>query len=53
MMLARDYASFLAARITIVMNAANSVQTLSWSAKTLDLNPIDQLLDLLKRRVRA
>ena len=53
MMLAQDYASCHVARNTIVMSAANNVQNLRWSAKSLNLNPIDQLLDLLKCKVRA
>ena len=35
------------------MGAANNVQQLRWPAKSLDLNPIDHLLDLLKRMVYA
>ena len=46
MMLARDYA-----RSTLVMIVANNVYKLSWPAKSLDFNPIDHLLDLLKRKV--
>ena len=53
MMLTRDYASCLAARSTLEMSAANNVQKLRWPAKSLDLNHIDHLLDLLKRKVRA
>ena len=49
----RDYASCLAARSTLVMIVANNVQKLRWPAKSLDLNHIDHLLDLLKRKVRA
>ena len=51
MMLAQDYASCHADRSTLVMSIANNVQTLKWPAKSLDLNPIDHLLDLLKRKV--
>jgi len=51
MVLARDYASCHAARITLVKRVANKVQTLRWPAKSLDLiNPIDYLLDLFKRK---
>ena len=53
MMLAWDYTSRHAARSTLVMLVANHVQQLRWPAKSLDLNPIDHLLDLLKRKVRA
>jgi len=51
MMLARDYASCHAARNTLVMLEANNVQTFRWPANSF--NPIDHLLDLLKRKVRA
>ena len=30
-----------------------NVQTLRWPAKSLDLNPVDKLLDQLKRKVRT
>ena len=52
-MLARDYASCHAARSTLVMLVTNNVHKLRWPAKSLDLNPIDHLLDLLKGKVRA
>ena len=35
------------------MIVANIVQKLRWPAKSLDLNHIDHLLDLLKRKIRA
>ena len=35
------------------MIVANNVQNLRWPAKSLDLNPIDHLLELLKCKVRA
>mgnify|MGYP007133255154 CR=1 FL=1 len=35
------------------MRVANNVQQLRWPAKCLDLNPIDHVLDLLKRKVRV
>ena len=35
------------------MIVANNVHKLRWPAKSLDLNHIDHLLDLLKRKVRA
>jgi len=53
MMLARDYASCHAARSTLVMLVDHNVQKLRRPSKSLDLNPIDHLLDLLKRKVRA
>ena len=46
MMLDRDYASCHAVSSTLVMSVANNVQQLRWPAKSLDLNPIDHLLDL-------
>ena len=53
MMLAWDYASCNAAKSTLVMIVTNNVHKLRWPAKSLDLNPIDHLLDLLKGKVRA
>ena len=53
LMLARDYASCHAARSTLVMLVTNIVHKLRWPANSLDLNPIDHLLDLLKGKVRA
>ena len=50
MMLAWDYASCHVARSSLVMYVANNVQ--KTPAKGLDLNPIDHLMDLLKRKVR-
>ena len=35
------------------MILANNVHNLRWPVKNLSLNPIDHLLDLLKRKVRA
>ena len=35
------------------MRLANNVQQFRWPAKSLDLNHIDYLLDLLKHKVRA
>ena len=35
------------------MIVANNVQKLRWSAKSLNLNHIDHLLDILKRKVCA
>ena len=52
-MLARDYVSCHTAKSTLVMLVANNVQNLRWPAKSLNLNPIDHLLDLLKHKVRA
>jgi len=42
-----------AARRTPVMLEANNMLTFRWSSKSLHLNPIDDLLDLLKSKVRA
>ena len=53
MTLARDYALCHADRSTQVMLVANNIQNLRWPAKSLNLNPIDHLLDLLQRKVRA
>ena len=52
-MLALDYASCHVARNTLVMFVANNVQHLRWFATSLNINPIDHLLDILKRKVRA
>ena len=40
-------------RNTQAMYVANNVRTLQWPAKSLYLNPIEHVLDLLKRNVRA
>ena len=53
MMLTREYASCHAARSTLVMFEGNNVHKIRWPANSLDLNPIADLLDLLKRKVRA
>jgi len=53
MMLARDYASCHATRSTLVMIVSNNVQQFRWPAKCLDLNPTDNVLDLLKRSCTA
>ena len=53
MMLARNYASCHATRSRIVMIVANNVHKLRLPAKSLDLNPIDRMLDLMKHKVRA
>ena len=52
-MLARDYSSCHATRSTLVILVANNVHKLRWPAKSLDINLIDHVLDLLKRKVRA
>ena len=41
------------ARNTLAMLVANNMQNLRWPAKNLYLNPIDQLLDLLKHKVHV
>jgi len=51
MMLARDYASHHEVRSPLA--SSKQCTKLRWPAKRLDLNPIDHLLDLLKRKVRA
>jgi len=51
MMLARDYASHHKVRSPLA--SSKQCTKLRWPAKRLDLNPIDHLLDLLKRKVRA
>ena len=48
-----DYASCHATRSILVMLVAKNVHTLRWPENSLNLNPIDHLLDLLKRRVRT
>ena len=53
MMLARDYVSCHVARDTLAMIVANNVNHLRWPATSLNINPIDHLLDLLKRKVRV
>ena len=53
MMLAQDYASCHVARNTLVMFVTNNEQNLRWPAQSMDLNPIDHLLDLLKSKVHA
>ena len=53
MMLAQDFASCHVARSTLIMLVVNNVQKLRWPAKSLDLNPINHMLDLLKHKVRA
>ena len=53
MLLVRDYASCHAARSKLVIIVENNVHKFRWSAKSLNLNPTDHGLDLLKRKVRA
>ena len=53
MMLARDYASCQTVRSILLLFVENIVQQHRWPAKSLDINPIDHLLDLLKHKVRA
>ena len=52
-MLARDFTSCHMARNTLVMLVAINVNNFRWPAKSRDVNPIDHLLDLLKRKVCA
>ena len=57
MVLTRDYTSCHGARSilesTLVMTIAINLEKCRWPAKGLDLNPIDHLMDLLKRLIRA
>ena len=53
MILARDYALCHADKSTLVMRVTKTVQNLRWPTKSLDLNPIDHLLDLLQRKVHT
>ena len=48
-----DYASCHATRSILVMLVARNVHKLRWPENSLNLNPIDHLLDLLQRKVRA
>ena len=52
-MLAHDYESCHSARSTLVMSVAKKRAKSQMACKSLDLNPIDHLLDLLNRKVRA
>ena len=52
MILAQDNAPCHSARTTQQLLRANNVRLLDWPAKSLDLNPIRHVWDLLKRRVR-
>ena len=49
MMLAREYASCHPARSALVMVVVNNLHKFRWLAKSLNLNPINHLLGLLKR----
>ena len=52
MILAQDNATCYSARTTHQFLRAYNVRLLDWSAKSQDLNPIEHVWDLLKRRVR-
>ena len=50
MIVAQDNASFHHARTTQHMMHANNVRMLPWPVCSLDLNPLEHVWDLLKRR---
>ena len=53
MALAQEIAPYHVTRTTRQMLIANRVRLLHWPAKCPDLNPMEHVWDLLKRRIRA
>ena len=53
MILAQDNVQCNVAHTTRQYLATNNIRIMPWPAKSLDLNPIEHILDLLKQRVRS